>query len=355
VATLRCSGRGPAVARGRAGALLLAVVTALGCVSPAPSAAPGSDASPTVELHFFDVGQGDAVLIRAPDGRAVLYDGGQDGERLLGHLARAGVTTLELVIASHNHADHIGGLVEVVERYQPRFLLENGVPHTTRTYERFLRAAAAAGTQRLEATRRVITLDAVRLVVIPPPGDPALGQNDNSVGLRIEYGEFAATLLGDSEPAQQRWWLERHADVLGPVRVHKSSHHGSRHGDTGELVARLRPDVVVISTGGDNHYGHPHASALELYRGVEAEVYRTDLHGTVTVVAGRDGTVRVNAERPRNQRPRGPAPARPAWSEVVYSGWVHAHIGVRRRPRRDRLGTRTNGSRRSSCRNSSPS
>jgi len=263
----------------------------------APAGAPRGEAAEILELRFFDVGQGDAVLIRAPDGRSVLYDGGQDGGLLLRHLEEAGVDSLELVIASHNHADHIGGLVDVIERYRPRFVLENGIPHTTRTYERFLRAVAAAGSQRLAPTRRVITLGPVRLTVIPPPGDPALGHNDNSLGLRVEHGAFAATLLGDSQPAQQAWWLEHHGDLLAPVAVHKASHHGSRNGDTRRLLETLRGGVVVIGVGVNNQYGHPHPDVLALHAEFGAEVYRTDRDGTVTVLAERDGTVEVRSER----------------------------------------------------------
>jgi competence protein ComEC len=263
------------------------------CSAPPPPPPAGPDALPPdttatapLELHFLDVGQGDAVLIRAPDGRAVLYDGGEHGDRLLAHLEELGVESLELVVASHNHADHIGGLVAAVERYRPRFVLENGIPHTTRTYERFLRAVAEAGSQLLAPSRRVIMLDSVRLTVIPPPGVARMGHNDNSVGLLIEYGAFRATLLGDSEPAQQAWWLEHHGDLFEPVHVHKSSHHGSARGDTPEMMRALRPEVVVIGVGAGNRYGHPTDAALALYGDVGAAVYRTDRHGTVTVEAG---------------------------------------------------------------------
>jgi competence protein ComEC len=280
-------------------ALGLLTVVLVGAAALSGGAGPGHAAGGTgepadvLELAFLDVGQGDAVLIRTPDGRAVLYDGGPDGALLLEHLERAGVASLELVVASHNHADHIGGLADVTQRYRPRYVLENGIPHTTRTYERFLRALIDAGTRRLEPTRREITLGEVRLTVIPPPGDPALGQNDNSVGLLVTYGRFRATLLGDSEPAQQEWWLERHADLLDPVQVHKASHHGSRHGDTRALLERLRPGIVVVSAGRDNHYDHPRDQALARYQAVGAMVYRTDRDGTVTVRARADGAVDV--------------------------------------------------------------
>lgn len=284
-----------------------------------PVSAVADDSSAFLELHFLDVGQGDAVLIRTPDGRAVLYDGGQDGERLLGHLEAKGVETLELVIASHNHADHIGGLITVIERYRPRYVMENGIPHTTRTYERFLRAIAAAGSLRLDAHRRVITLDSMALTVIPPQGDPTRGQNDNSVGIRVEYGEFQATLLGDSERAQQRWWIEHHPDLLGPVQVHKASHHGSRNGDTEELLEMLRPAIVVIGVGRNNRYGHPHASALERYCQIDTEVYRTDRHGTITVSARPDGTILV-ATRRQNRPSRTCSRRRPSRRRITRSG-----------------------------------
>lgn len=277
-------------------ALVVALVVAgLAAACFAPPAA-GPNAPPALELHFLDVGQGDAVLIRAPGGRAVLYDGGEDGDRLLDELERVGVTALELVVASHNHADHIGGLVAVIDRFRPRFIMENDVPHTTRTYERFVRAIAAAESQRLAPVRRVVALDRVQLTVIPPPGDPALGHNDNSVGLLIEYGEFRATLLGDSQQAQQQWWLEHHADLLAPVDVHKASHHGSRNGDVRAMMDALRPAIVVIGVSADNRYGHPHEQSLALYRNVGAKVYRTDVHGAVAIVVGEDGRVTIRHE-----------------------------------------------------------
>lgn len=264
--------------------------------SPGPIGVQAAAAASPLELRFLDVGQGDAVLVRAPDGRAVLVDGGEDGGRLLAHLERADVRSLEVVIASHNHADHIGGLTDVITRYRPRYVIENGVPHTTRTYERFLRAVAAAGSQRLAPTRRTLSLDSVQLTILPPPGAGGQ-QNDNSVGLRIDYGAFSATLLGDSESGEQQWWLTHHADLLHDVEVHKASHHGSGNGDARNLLTALSPEVVVVSVGAGNRYGHPAAEVLALHRQLGAETYRTDLHGTITITAEFDGSYQVRTER----------------------------------------------------------
>ncbi|CAN5736499.1 ComEC/Rec2 family competence protein [soil metagenome] len=255
-----------------------------------------AEAEQALVLRFLDVGQGDAVLIQSPTGQNVLYDGGDRTADLVPRLRRLGVTELTLVIASHNHADHIGGLPEVIRAFRPRFVMENGLPHTTRAYERFLLAIEAAGSQLLEPERRAITLGEAELLIVPPPGRASWGQNDNSVGMIVRFGEFRASLLGDAEPRQMGWWLATHRDLLQPVHVHKASHHGSRRGDTRGLLEALQPKSVVIGLAADNRYGHPHREALDLYRQIGARVCRTDLHGTVTIEGVQSGEYRVHTE-----------------------------------------------------------
>jgi competence protein ComEC len=264
-----------------------------------------------LEIHFIDVGQGDAVFIRAPGGQGVLYDGGRRSQVPLNYLRSIGVTQVDLVIASHADADHIAGLAAVVEAYRPRFFMDNGIPHTTQTYFNLLETVAQAGSQLLEPTNRRITLGEVVLQVIPPPGIPSYGNNDNSVGLVIEYGQFRAALTGDAEARQFNWWEENVPELLVPVQVYKSSHHGSENGDTPLAMSRFRPEVVVIGVGADNSYGHPSERALRLYDTIGAQVYRTDLHGTVLVRAQQDGSYRVSTERAAAMSPTPPAPVAP--------------------------------------------
>ena len=200
----------------------------------------------------------------------------------------------------------------MLRRYRPRFYLDNGVPATTQTYRRVLEAVDAAGSQLLEPTSRRISLGEVVLHVLPPPGQPGWDQNDNSVGLLVEYGTFRLLLAGDAEGRQWAWWLREATALLRPVHVHKASHHGSRNGDTATALSRLRPEVVVVGVGG-NSYGHPHADALGLYQSQGATVYRTDQHGTVVVEAQRSGQYRIAVERGQGARPpptvRTPPPA----------------------------------------------
>lgn len=250
----------------------------------------------SLEIHFIDVGQGDSVLVRSPSGQNVLYDGGRRDDDALNYLQSVGVTSLDLVIASHADADHIGGLEEVVRYYRPRFFMDNGIPYTTQTYFGLLEAVREAGSQVIPPTARRIGLGAASLQVIPPPGDAGLGNNDNSVGAVISYGDFDVALTGDAEEAEFDWWLANVAELLNPVEVYKSSHHGSPNGDSSESVRAFSPEAVVISVGLDNSYGHPAQSALDLYAGVGAQVYRTDLQGTIIVTGQDGGSFTVNAD-----------------------------------------------------------
>jgi hypothetical protein len=173
-----------------------------------------------------------------------------------------------------NHADHIGGLPEVLRTFRPQFYMDNGVPATTQVYARVLEAVAEVGSQLFEPTARRITLGDAALVVVPPPGVAAWEQNDNSIGVMIEYGSFRLSLAGDAEPRQWSWWLVHQSEPLQEVQVHKASHHGSINGDTADGLARLSPEAVIVSVGVGNSYGHPDAAALQLYAQQRAAVYR---------------------------------------------------------------------------------
>jgi beta-lactamase superfamily II metal-dependent hydrolase len=236
------------------------------------------------------------VLIQSPLGPNVVYDGGEKPSRMRDYLVSVGVSRLGLVIASHNHADHIGGLIEAVRQFPPTFFMDNGVPATTETYARLLQAVRGAGSGLLAPTSRRISLADGTLQVIAPPGIADWDQNDNSIGIIVEYGNFRLSLMGDAEPREWAWWMTHQPTLFAPpVQVHKASHHGSINGDTEAGIAKLAPNAVVVSAGLGNSYGHPDPQALSLYGAQGATVYRTDLQGTVVIEAQLSGayTVRV--------------------------------------------------------------
>ena len=260
---------------------------------PTGSAGPQGE----VTVQFLDVGQGDAVLVRSPEGKTMLVDGGRSAARMGELLGKAGVNKIDLMVASHADADHIAGLVEAAKVAPPTLFVNNGVAGTTQTWARLVTALQDGGTTFQKATGQTINLGSVKVQVIAPP--PGMGdeQNVNSVGIRVQYGDFAALMTGDSEKKETDAWRESGvAGVRGPVQVYKSIHHGASNGDNLNWLQTVKPENVVISVG-ENSYGHPTEQALALYKSQGLRLYRTDLQGTVTFKGRADGTYTVETDR----------------------------------------------------------
>jgi beta-lactamase superfamily II metal-dependent hydrolase len=263
--------------------LTIAALSLFWACSPASSQQPGQ-----VEIVFLDVGQGDAVLIRSPEGKTALVDAGPGS---VAHVLarRYGVDSVDLAVATHPHADHIGGMVAILLSFPVRYYMDNGAPHTTSTYSHLMATLQRSDVTYLQATQRSVELGSVTIRVLPPPED-GTGLNNRSIGLLLEYGEFRALLTGDSEAEELNHFLS-----LGvpQATLLKAAHHGSRDAVTPAWLAATKPRVVVISSGRGNSYGHPHEWALRYYDTAAEAVYRTDVHGDITIRGGHDGGYEV--------------------------------------------------------------
>jgi len=245
-----------------------------------------------LSLRQLAVGQGDAALLTTPRGRRILIDAGPNAYMVAGILRNEGIDTVDLVVASHAHADHIGGLPAVFAAVVVREFMDNGIPHTTATYARTIAAVEREpGLRYLAATDRTITVDSVAFRVLPPPRTNR-SQNNNSVGLLIEYGRFRALYTGDSELTELSHWIRENR--VPSVTLVKAAHHGARNGVTPEWIQATSPKVVVIPVGARNRYGHPSPLVVQLWAETNAQVYRTDQMGEIEVRARRDGTFTVN-------------------------------------------------------------
>jgi len=245
-----------------------------------------------VEIIFLDVGQGDAIVIRSPEGRVALVDAGQV-VNVANLLRQHGVEAIDIAIASHAHADHISGMENVIRSIPVSYYMDNGVPHNTSAYMNLMMTLQASNITYLEAMARTIELGSVTLRVLePPPWTNAESeQNNSSIGLVVEYGEFKVLLTGDSEIDEINHFLQV---GVPDVTVLKAAHHGSRNGVSPAWLSATKHEVVVISTGLNNQYGHPDPWALRYYEAVASEVYRTDWHGEVTVYGQRNGSYAVS-------------------------------------------------------------
>ena len=309
----------------------LAALVAAPLFAAAPSA-PVADPDSVLRITFLDVGQADAVLIQAPGGRTALVDAGRDD--IVRLLRQFGVSEIDLLVATHPHADHIGGMAGVIAAFPVRFYMDNGEPHTTQTYRRLLAALdARPEITYLEASPRTLTLGEVEIDVLPLLPRGTTDHNDRSVSLLVRFGEFRAFLSGDSEVRQLTHLMNQGA--VRDVALLKAPHHGSDNGFTREFLNAARPRVVVISVG-NNSYGHPRPAALRAYEASGATVFRTDWHGHVSVQGRESGDYDVSlgghvALRGTGDEPRdapavtsGPTglPATPG--DAGLRLWVHA-------------------------------
>jgi beta-lactamase superfamily II metal-dependent hydrolase len=255
----------------------------------------GNSGDSAARIIFLDVGQGDATLVISPDNRVALIDAGPADKGIVGQLRRHGVDTVDIAIATHPHADHIEGLVEVFDALPVRHYMDNGVPQTTRTYRDLLDRVRGSGVTYLEATPRSLRLGGIMLRVLPPPAE-APDLNNGSIAVVVEFGQFRALLTGDSGAEELSHFLQ-----LGvpDVDVLKAAHHGSRDAVTPAWLAATKPEIVVISCGRDNPYGHPDPWAVRYYETAASQVYRTDIDGEVVIVIGEAGAYAVMTGRAR--------------------------------------------------------
>jgi competence protein ComEC len=254
-------------------------------------------------VTVLDVGQGDAILIQSPGGRTVLMDGG--GElgaqragwdiglmRVVPALRRAGVRRLDIVLLSHPHEDHVGGLPAVVENFPVGIVLDPGVAHPSPSYLRLLRIIEAGpiGYRKARLGQDIDLGAGTQLSILYPPEFPPTLDGDpvhaRSVTARLTHGRFAMLLTGDIEAPVERYLIDRgvglHSQVL------KVGHHGSKTSTTPLFLSYVRPRVAIISVGAGNSFGHPHQSTLDALAAAGVVVRRTDLDGAIRITS--DGT-----------------------------------------------------------------
>jgi competence protein ComEC len=267
---------------------MVAAVLGLGTLAPILPRLLGDEPS-GLTLHFLNVGQGDAALLRTPAGRWILVDAGpvergRDAGRrvVLPFLMRQGVRRLSLAVVSHAHADHMGGIPAVLGRIPADLVLEPAVPVPDPAYTSLLTLLEARDIRwGVARAGDSLVVDGVVLRVLHP--DTAWSGwgadlNDDSAVLLVRYGAFEALLTGDLG-VEAESLVARQA---GAVELLKVGHHGSDGSSGAPFLAAIRPRVAVISVG-TNRYGHPAPGALRRLEASGAAVWRTDRDGTVTV------------------------------------------------------------------------
>lgn len=274
--------------------LLSAAVMMSGACKSAPSAggqsgAAGSGAPLTVKV--LDVGQGDSILIQTPQ-QVVLVDTGDIGtkDKLVSYIKKLGISKIDKVVITHAHADHLGGMSTIMEAFPIAQIYDSGFSATTGMYRQYLSTAQKRKIpfSVLQAGGEIDLCEGMTLKVLAPEKPFINGSdsdlNNNSIVLKLVYGDFSMLLTGDAEVESEERMLKHFGPQL-KSRILKSGHHGSHSSSSPAFLKAVAPEAVVISVGANNDYHHPHPSIMKRYNDNKLTVLRTDQNGTVTITS----------------------------------------------------------------------
>jgi len=251
-----------------------------------------------ITITAIDVGQGDAVLV-SHESYAVLIDGGRLADPGADYLRDNGISNIHLIVATHAHADHIGGLVGVLNRKDVDKVLYNGQTHTTLTFERFIDAILDSDAVYHEPKRgESFEFGEMEIQILHPEGSAADYDDhlhDKNIVVRIIYGDFAAVISGDIERDGELEILASGVDVS--AQVLELGHHGSSTSGHPKWIRAVNPKFAFWQAAEGNQYGHPHRETLATLNRYGIEAKGTGTHGTITITGQKDGIFSINTSR----------------------------------------------------------
>ena len=253
-----------------------------------------------VTVHYIDVGQGDSVFIDTPN-RDVLIDSGPAlaGSTVLDYLGSLNITRIHLMVATHAHADHIGGLVAVLNStMNVDEILINNQTYTSKTYTNFMNLTQSHTITVAQRGQTFILTETANLTVFNPVQPleftSANDANDNSVVVKLQVGNTSFLFTGDVEADAEQSMLDAGLDLQSDIL--KVGHHGSRYSTTQPFLDSVAPSYAIISAGEDNPYGHPHQETIQKLLAKGVTIYGTFLSGTI--IASTDGTSVIFEDSP---------------------------------------------------------
>lgn len=262
--------------------VLLCIFLLAGCTEPLKKEKVSVNAGHEMRVHFIDVGQGDSIFIESPNGKTMLVDGGVKGagQQVVSYLKELGVNKLDVVVATHPDADHIGGLIPVLNSIEIGQFYDSGKVHTSQTFEEMLTLIDEKNIPyNVPKTGDSITFDDDLQVKVLNANEETTDNNDASIVLKIAYGNVSFLLTGDAGVALEQEMLQ--SDVKATIL--KAGHHGSNTSSSAEFIQAVHPEVTILSYSEGNKYGHPHTEVVERLQAIGSKTYATAEAGTVIV------------------------------------------------------------------------
>ncbi|NLP41636.1 MAG: MBL fold metallo-hydrolase [Veillonellaceae bacterium] len=270
--------------------LLLSFLT-IGCSAPSANQERATQdvSQPPLKIQVIDVGQGDAILIRTKQ-EVILVDSGDTSTRgkLVKYIQSQGIKTIDKVIITHPHADHLGGMPGVLNNFTVKQIYDSGLTTTTSLYRQYLTTVEKKDIPFTVVVpgNQIDIGDGIKLKVLAPekPFITNSELNNNSIVVKLVYGSFSMLLTGDAERESEKRLLKAYGDELKST-ILKAPHHGSSTSSISSFLKRVAPEAIIISVGQNNDYHHPHPSVMKRYNDLKTKLYRTDTDGTVTITS----------------------------------------------------------------------
>lgn len=282
--------------------LIILTMACVGCSKNDTADTAASNSGGDVKIEVLDIGQGDASLIYTKD-EIVMIDTGDidERDRLVKLLKEHNITSIDKLIITHPHADHIGGAYAVFKKFKVKEVYDNGDTTTTKTYQTYLKNIKQQNIayHQLKAGDSIDFGSGVSFKVFSPTEKMLKSDDDlnnNSLVGQLCYKDFTMLFTGDSERGAEQNMVKEYGSEL-QSDVLKSPHHGSRTSSSDSYLKAVKAKDVIISLAADNEYGHPHKQTLDRYKKYDMNVYRTDKDGTVTVLTDGSDNYTITKEK----------------------------------------------------------
>ncbi len=259
----------------------------------------GADLPTTIQkemkVHFINVGQGDSTLIETPNGKTILVDGGPPsaGKKLLDYLKQNGITSIDLLVATHPDIDHIGGLIPVMKQFNIKKILDSGKIYHTETYFDYLQQIKERNIPiEFPKAKSMIAIDSAISLEVLNTFSGFKSRNQSSIVLSLDYKSIDFLLMADVEVKQEKKLLKQF-DLQSEIL--KVAHHGSDTSTSLEYLKEVQPEKAILSYSKDNLYGHPKREIIDSLQQVGATIYSTAKAGDIIVTTdGYDYDVEVS-------------------------------------------------------------
>lgn len=268
----------------------------------------------SVYVHVFDVGQGDAILVEIPSKKTILVDGGP-GDYVLEELGSSlppWIRSIDTIVLTHPHADHLEGLLDVLERYGVEEIYLNPICYDNRSYDYLLEEVYEIGIEVVVLGPLGYFVESVSGVEIGyfsrysiecgvgvfsvafkggGCGECSLDLNNSSIVVVVSNVKGSVLLMGDAEVEVEVQLYQMILSVMkcNKFEVLKAGHHCSRTASSDEFLDLVRPDVAICSLGRDNKFDHPHVETIDRFDSHGISYYRTDIDGTITIEINSEG------------------------------------------------------------------